>query len=512
MIALRSASLALVLLAAASVPAMAQESACQVDLSKPNEVRDANKAVETSELIGSPEDKRKNFTRAVNLVTRDPRKVASNVMGANMVLGRALFNISQLPDMPPVVRRGDIGYTVEPDGTINLLATADSLLDLVESAHPACRVDTEGFRLIPFGNLVGAAVELYNAQQFDSAEVVVRQSLSIYDGYPRAQFAYNILGNLQQTKGDMEGAITSFKRTAELMKGDTSFLAERKTTTVLVAQLMIDDGEGLDGAAKTARMNDVVSYLQEYLREFPDDLKAQSTMATAQLKSGDVAAAERLFNEMLDNPNKYTDLNMLEAGVAAARASQNTFAGRLFEASLQKNPYSRDGLFNLATVYSDTTVGKLDMMPPVLQRLQAIDPENPDNYQLSALYWQAKARELRAPAEGKDLTTPEGAAFKMANDSLLHFFDKYQNMKAKVSFSLFSHDEGRHVLAGQIDNKGEEEKSYTLKFEFLGVDGSVLETREVSVEGVRGMGAKTFRVEITDKPGIQAFRYAPFTP
>lgn len=511
MIALRS-SLALVLLAAASVPALAQESACPVDLAKPNEVRDANKAVETSELIGSPEDKRKNFTRAVNLVTRDPRKVANNTMGANMVLGRALINISMLPDMPPVVRRGDIGYTVEPDGTIDLLVAADSLLDIVESAHPACKADTEGFRLNPYATLVGVAAELYNAQQFDSSEVMVRKSLAIYDGYPRAQFAYNILGNLQQTKGDMEGAITSFKRTAELMKGDTAFLADYKTTTILVAQIMIDEADALEGATKTAKMNEVVSYLQAYLREYPDDLKAQSTMATAQLKSGDVAAAERLFNEMIGNPDKYTDLNMLEAGVSAARASQNTFAAQLFEAGLKKNPYSRDGLYNLATVYSDTTVGKLDMMPDVLTRLQSLDPENPDNYQLAALYWQAKARALRAPAEGKDLSTPEGAAFKMANDSLLHYFDKYQNMKAKVSFNLFSHDEGRHVLAGQIENKGEEEKSYTLKFEFLGVDGSVLETREVSVEGVRGMGSKTFRVEIMDKPGIQGFRYAPFTP
>lgn len=82
----------------------------------------------------------------------------------------------------------------------------------------------------------------------------------------------------------------------------------------------------------------------------------------------------------------------------------------------------------------------------------------------------------------------------------------------KVSFSLFTHDEGRHVLAGQVDNRTEQEKTYTLKFEFLDVNGTVLETREVAVEGVRGNGNKAFRVEITDQPGVAAFRYAPFTP
>jgi tetratricopeptide (TPR) repeat protein len=475
-------------------------------------VRDANKAAETSELVGSPEDKRKAFTRAVNLVTRDPRKVAGNQLGAQMVLGRALIDIAMLPDMPGEVRRGDIGFTTDPDATINLLQAADSLLDIVESNFPACKADTEAFRIGPYGNLIGTAVEMYNAQQYDSAEVTVRRALMIYDGYARAQYAHNILGNLQQQAGDMQGAIASFRRTAELMKGDTSMLEDRRTTTVLVAQLMIDDGESLEGEQRTARMNEVVAFLQEYLREFPDDLKAQSTLATAQLKTGDVTAARRLFDEMLGNPDKYTDLNMLEAGVAAARADQNEFAAQLFEAALKKNPYSRDGLFNLATVYSDSAVGKIELMPPILARLHAVDPENPDNSQLSALYWQAKARERRPAAEGKDLPDPAAVAFKEANDSLLYYFDKYTKAPVKVSFSLFSHDEGRHVLAGQIDNRSEAENSYTLKIEFLGADGSVLETRDVAVEGVRAGGSKSFRVEIEEKPGIAGFRYAPFTP
>jgi hypothetical protein len=258
-------------------------------------------------------------------------------------------------------------------------------------------------------------------------------------------------------------------------------------------------------------MNEVVAYLQEYLKEFPGDMKAQSAIATAQLKSGDIDAARRLFDEMLANPDKYTDLNLLEAGVGAARAQQNGMAAQLFEAGLKKNPYSRDGLFNLATVYTDSTLNKIDAMPDILKRLQDVDPENPDNAQLAALYWQARARATRAAAEGKDLPDPAAVAFKVANDSLLHYYEKMQNAKAKVSFSLFSHDEGRHVLAGSVENRTDEEKNYTLKFEFLDVAGKVIETRDVSVEGVRGKGSKSFRVELTDKPGVAAFRYAPFS-
>jgi tetratricopeptide (TPR) repeat protein len=510
MSAIRSASLALSLLVAASLPAMAQGEACRIDYGKPGQVKDANKAVETSEVIGKPEDKRKSFTRAVTLLTKEPEKVRSNQVAANMVLGRALIDLSTLPDMPPKVRRADVGFTTDPDATIDLLATADSLLDSVESTMPGCKEETEGWRRGPYSALVNDAVNLYNAQQIDSAEALVRRGLMIYDGYPVAYFGYNILGNIQQSKDDMPGAIASFTKVAELMKGDTSTVNDRKTTVILVAQLKIDQAEKLEGEAKTAAMNEVVTYLQEYLKEFPGDMKAQSAIATAQLKSGDIAAARKLFDEMLSNPDKYTDLNLLEAGVGAARASQNAMAAQLFEAGLKKNPYSRDGLFNLATVYTDSTLGKMEQMPEILKRLNAVDPENPDNAQLAALYWQAKARSLRAAAEGKDLPDPAAVAFKIANDSLLTYYEKFQNAKTKVSFNLFSHDEGRHVLAGSVENRSDEEKNYTLKFEFLDASGKVLETREVSVEGVRGKGSKSFRVELTDKPGVAAFRYAPF--
>jgi tetratricopeptide (TPR) repeat protein len=427
-----------------------------------------------------------------------------------MVLGRALIDLAQLPDMPVKVRRGDVGFTTDPDVTIDLLATADSLLDAVEANAPGCKDETENWRRGPYSTIVNDAVNAYNAQQVDSAEVLVRRSLMIYDNYPVAYFGYNILGNIQQSKDDMPGAIASFKKVAELMKGDTSVVNDRKTTVILVAQLMIDQGEKAEGEAKTKAMNDVVAYLQEYLKEFPGDMKAQSAIATAQLKSGDIAAARRLFDEMLSNPDKYTDLNLLEAGVGAARASQNGLAAQLFEAGLKKNPYSRDGLFNLATVYTDSALGKMEMMPEVLKRLQAVDPENPDNAQLAALYWQAKARGLRAAAEGKDLPHPAAVAFKDANDSLLVYYTKFQEAKAKVTFNLFSHDEGRHILAGSVENRSDEEKSYTLKFEFLDVTGKVLESRDVAVEGVKGKGSKSFRIELTDKPGVVAFRYAPF--
>ena len=76
------------------MPAMAQGDACRIDYGKPGQVKDANKAVETSEVIGKPEDKRKAFTRAVTLLTKEPEKVRVNQIAADMVLGRALIDLA----------------------------------------------------------------------------------------------------------------------------------------------------------------------------------------------------------------------------------------------------------------------------------------------------------------------------------------------------------------------------------------------------------------------------------
>src|SRR5687768_4527517 len=146
MSAIRSASLALSLLATATLPAMAQGEACRIDYGKPGQVKDANKAVETSEVIGKPEDKRKAFVRAVTLLTKEPEKVRVNQTAANMVLGRALIDLATLPDMPRTIKRVDIGFTMDPEATIDMLATADSLLDAVEAQMPACKTDTEAWR------------------------------------------------------------------------------------------------------------------------------------------------------------------------------------------------------------------------------------------------------------------------------------------------------------------------------------------------------------------------------
>ncbi|ODT04585.1 MAG: hypothetical protein ABS52_02940 [Gemmatimonadetes bacterium SCN 70-22] len=496
-------------LALRPVPGVAQD-ACTIDEKKPNQVKDAASALTKADLpIGKPEDKRKAMLQAVTLLTKDQEKiVAANPTGRAFVLGRALAMIAeQYKDSGfAPVKRGSVGYATDPDGMIDLVAATDSAFDLVEASNPACKAETEESRRRLYAPLVNAAVNVYNQQLTDSAAALVRRGLSVYDDYRLAYIAYNILGNVQQSKDSVDAAVVSFKKMATLMKGDTATVEERKNVMLNIAQLVMSQGESLEGEAKAAKFADATAYLEAYLAEFPGDAKAQGALARAQIASGNSAAAEKVFGAMIASPGTYSDAALFEAGVNAARADRAADAAALFDAGLKKNVASRDGLFNYAV-----TLQKLEKwteVPAILTRLVNVDPENPDNYQLWALYYQNEAKLRKDAAAKKPATSPEAKAYAAANDSLLKYFKRMSEAPVKVTFNLWAHDENKHTLGGAIENTTDAEKSYTLKFEFLDAAGTVVSTKDVVVEAVGAKKSKSFRVEV-EGAGILAYRYAP---
>ncbi len=128
-----------------------------------------------------------------------------------------------------MAKRAHHGYAAD-SGQIDLVGAADSMFDIVEAAKPECRDETEEYRRKVYAELVNAAVNQYNARQTDSAGFLARRGRSVYDGYRLAYIAYQVLGNVQQTKDGNDAAIGSFKKMTELMKGDTSLVDERKQT------------------------------------------------------------------------------------------------------------------------------------------------------------------------------------------------------------------------------------------------------------------------------------------
>ncbi|HJU74867.1 MAG TPA: hypothetical protein VJ717_14085, partial [Gemmatimonadaceae bacterium] len=405
-----------------------------------------------------------------------------------------------------VVSRQTAGFTTAPEGQIDLLAAADSAFDVVEAAMPQCVDETEAYRRRAAAPLLDKAVNAYNARSLDSAAMLAERSLVVYDKYRYSHIAYNVLGNVKQTNNDVTGAIDAFRKMVTLMATDTAQVNERKSVTMSLVQMMASHAETLEGDAKTAMLKDAASLLESHLKEFPGEARAEAELARLKMLAGDSTLANALFTRMAGEPDKYGYQDLFEGGVAAFRSGKKEEAVKLFNAGLQKNPYYRDGLFNLATILDQAQ--EHDRMPPVLAKLQEVDPENPEVYQLWALYYRKKAEQARDAAKGKTQTSPEVKAFQAVNDSLLKYFNRYNEAPVRVSFTLFAHDANKHTLGGMIENKGKEAKSYTLKFDFLNEKGETVTSKEAVVEGVEPGRSKSFRLEV-EGPGIIAFKYAP---
>ncbi len=499
-------------------PALVTAQECKIDLSKPGQVKDANNALgKTALFAGKTPQVLAAVKEAVTKLEKDRDKViAANPAGRALVLGNiystavaAYFaDTVGAPDFTQPVTRGSLGFTTNPEAMIDLIAATDSAYDIVEAADAACKDETEDGRRKVYAGLVNNAVNAYNAQNIDEAQALAERGLEVYGGFKLAYIAHNLRGNALQAKTDYAGAVEEFKKMAELMKGDTSLVEERQQQMTSISQLILVQAEQAEGDAQQAKVQEAITFLNAYLKEFPDDAKAESALARAQIMTGDEEAAARVFGAMAANPAKYSDQQLFEAAVNAARANKDADAKALFKAGLTKNEYSRDGLFNLSL-----TLQKLEEWNDAetyLRKLVSVDPENPEVYQVFALNYQGLAKAAKAAAEKKPDTDPAVKHYRMINDSLLHYFNKYQNATTRVSFSLWSHDGDKHTLAGSVENMGEAEKPYTLKFEFLDAKGAVVASKEAVVGAVGAKASKAFRVEV-DGAGVLAFRYAPIS-
>src|SRR5688572_3780322 len=167
MIVFRAVALTALAVGVATATAGAQNQ-CQIDDNKPNAVKDARNALMKGTLIAKPDEKVKQLKNAVRVLDSNA-EANSNPVGRNYVLGRALIALAVLPDMGPTVTRESAGFTTNPQGTIDLIAAADSALDAVEAAAPGCAAEIEEVRRVAYAPLVNAAVNLYNDKQLDSA-------------------------------------------------------------------------------------------------------------------------------------------------------------------------------------------------------------------------------------------------------------------------------------------------------------------------------------------------------
>ncbi len=428
----------------------------------------------------------------------DPKSAAENPVGTNLMLGQAYVLFLQTPGVTGVMRRGDLGFTSNPDGVIDIYVAADSAFDVVEARAPECVATAVQWRQQgPWLAVTNNAINALNANKLDSAEIYAKWSLSLSDKVP---YAYSVLAGVAKARNDNAVAMKYWQQALKSAAADTAYSDVRLKTYYEMSTDAVARAEAASGAAKQAAAREAIAALQGYIAATPNDYQttaALQNMTRMYIALADTARIAEVYAPIIKNPATWGESTLLQAGVTATRYNRNADAVRLFEAALQNNPYQRDALNNLAASYINS--GQFDKVPGLVNRLLALDPNNPDNVLMNAYLYSGL---LKAAKTAKDR--------KLYTDSLVYYSGKSEKMPLKVSFSEFSRNENDVIIAGEVENRGTASKTFNVYFEFIDKTGNVVASQQTAVGPIAPKGKQTFRVKVAAR-NVAGYRYRPIT-
>ena len=421
-----------------------------------------------------------------------------NPTARNYLRGEAYIIYLMTPNAQAVVPRSALGFTTNPTGTIDLYAAADSAFTMVEKASPECAAVIAQWRQQkPWLNALNGAINALNAGQLDSAEMLAKRSL-VLDR--RAPYAYSVLGSVARERKNWPAANDYWKQTLAAAGTDTTYADVRTKTMYEIANAASDRADATSGATKRAAAREAIKPWQDYLAVANNDLLLADAIDNASrmyVDAGDSASVPTIYQPILANPSKYGELSLVHAGVVATRNGHHADAIKLFDAALTQNPYSRDAINNLAATYIQNN--EFPKAFPLIDKLVAMDPSNPDNPLLYAFAYQ-----------GMYKGTKDKKLQKIYTDSLVYFNNKSENAPVKLAVNEFTRRPTETFLNGTIENRDKTPKTYSLTVEFLDKNGNVVSTETASVGPVAPKSSGTFKIK-SAAGGVYGYRYKPLT-
>jgi tetratricopeptide (TPR) repeat protein len=349
----------------------------------------------------------------------------------------------------------------------------------------------------PWLNTLNSAINALNANQLDSAEAFAKRSL-VLDRH--APYAYSVLGSIARNRKDWAAANGYWKQTLEAAGTDTSYADVRTKTMYEIASGASDRADAAGGAAQRAAAREAIKPWQDYIAVATNDLllaDAIDNVARMYVEAGDSASVPRIYAPMLANPSKYGELTLVHAGVVATRNGRQADAAKLFDAALVQNPMSRDATNNLAATYIQNN--QYSKAFPLIDKLIAMDPSNPDNPLLYAFAYQ-----------GMYKGTKDKKLQKIYTDSLVYWNNKSENAPVKLTVTEFTRRPTETTLGGSIENRGTTAKTYTVSVDILDKSGNVIDAQTTTVGPVAAKSSAKFKITST-KGGAYGYRYKPLT-
>jgi len=261
-----------------------------------------------------------------------------------------------------------------------------------------------------------------------------------------------------------------------------------------LALTQLEQAGGAQGADQVALAKDAATTFKALITEYPDSPEVPNHYnnwadALTLAKEPDMS---QVYVGMLADPDKQSDISLAIGGVVATRANKTDDALKLFEASVKKNPNSRDGLRNVAASYYAKDRFK-DMFDPS-RKLVQIDPNNYDAWMFFAYAAQGIGKAAKLPAEKKAWT-----------DTLVKYQTIADQLPVKVEIAGFSRGADNATLTLALEQVAAT-GTYTVTAEFLDMAGAVVATATADAGALKKGDRKNVEIKGTGK-GIYAYRY-----
>ncbi len=522
------------MIAAFASQAAAQAKACDLDEGTPSQVTRAVLDLQLAGSAGKPDVAATKLKEAVKFLNEGDMK--RNPVGRASVYGKVMVTWLAQPNMASGwATRGAVGFVTDTASKFDIIAAIDSAFTIVETSNPECVSQTAAWRQQkPWVDLVNHAMDLGNNGN-DSAVAVAKRSLQLSRTAP---YGYLILAQASAKAQQPKEAIAYYKQALGVAT-DTSLADTRRQVLATIGGYAADLVETATGAEKAAYMAEAKASYEALAKDpgtkYADAARTgQARLATL---SGDTTAIRASYSDQIANPGAFSYASLMTAAVTAARANQTKDAIKLFEAAYAVNPQHRDVLYNLTRLYIVDSAYRKSL--PYARQLVAVDPSNPDNFQLLAIAYaqikkeydvKEKAVEAKAKELGQRANTSKSAAvqkaaidsaaklppqIKLWGDSAKMTVDsaiKYNTMTlpVRVEFTEFTPTEAKTSLGGRVTNQTDAAKSVTLKISFVDKAGNVVSTQDVPVGPIAPKASANFTATGTGA-GIVAFKYGPIS-
>ena len=367
-------------------------------------------------------------------------------------------------------------YYMMGDGT-----GADSAYTRVLQLAPDCADDIAYYRESMWVQTVNRGIDSLQSGSFEGAKEEFRSANALMQ---ESNVALFYMGGIFANEADSDSALYYFKKVADIGMADAEHLENYHTAVENVATLYQMLGE----------WDSTIVWFEKVREVDPTNNDALFGMAEAYSNLGDQARTLEIFDMVLADAASMNSLDLFSTGVKLFNASEFDKAVEAFESGLEKNPFYRDALFNLANTYLEISQdasrpqaerdAALRKMDDVVHRLFEVDPKNRGTYRI-----------LAAAHTLQDM-----------DDSSAAILDEMEALTYEVSVDISRPVSAGYMAAGRIINlKDTPTDVPSITLEFLDGTGQVVATDTIGGETL-GPNASG-RFNSTQAGDILAWRY-----